>query len=322
MNLMEMLAYAMLLSPAVVVLMDVLTERRKEAVAVLHAAAVTAAGVWMALRVSQESIMIPMVIAGTLGMVYAVNRLRGVAKFCTALPSAAFLLLAVAEAMPGIGVWARYRDYFYLLFNIATFIAPFVLLWHVWRQLPLCYDGLRDGAWRNEGVPLVARYRLLGGIAILALLATVWLTAQFTQIRETIAFQANSSLLAVHTELKELDHTMTRVRAGDRHEGDQYYVHMYLREWQSEMRRLSAIRISVGLSDVEAAHALTETIPNGVRSLFYEERYEDALAVVHAVLRAIETDFRLGGLSGDAYQGAVDRIMQAINQAGLSDYFN
>ncbi len=322
MNLMEILAFAMLLSPAIVVLMDLLADNRRQTATVVHGLTILATGVWMVLKVSQESIMIPMVIAGTLGMVYAGNRLRGLAKFCVALPSAAFLMLAVAEAMPGIGLWARYKDYFYLLFNIASFVVPFVLAWHVWRQLPLCYDGLRGGRWRDEGVPLVVRYRLLAFIAVMALLSLVWLTSQFTHIREIIAFQANSSLLAVHTELKELDHAITRISAGDQNEGDDYYVHMYLREWQSEMRRLNSIRSSLGRADVEAAHALAETIPNGVRSLFYEERHEDALEVLRASIRAIETDFRLGGLSSNAYQGAYDRIMQAIAQADLADYFD
>ncbi|HSL93890.1 MAG TPA: hypothetical protein VK905_04735 [Bacillota bacterium] len=153
MNLMEILVYAMLLSPAIVVLMDLLAGHSRQALTVVHGLSVVAAGVWMVLRVSQASIMIPMVIAGTLGMVYAVNRLRGVAKFCAALPSAAFLMLAVAEAMPGIGVWARYKDYFYLLFNVFSFVVPFVLAWHILCQLLHCYSVLRGGRWRDEGVP-------------------------------------------------------------------------------------------------------------------------------------------------------------------------
>ncbi len=322
MNLMEILVYAMLLSPAMVVLMDLLAERSRRALTVVHGLSVVGTGVWLVFRVSQASIMIPMVIAGTLGMVYAVNQLRGVAKFCTALPSAAFLMLAVAEAMPGIGIWARYKDYFYLLFSIASFAVPFVLAWHIWRQLPLCYDGLRGGRWRDDGVPLVVRYRFLAGLAVLGIVATVWLTYRYTESREALAYQANASLLAMHTELKELDHTIGRIMSGDNQEGDIYYVHMYLRELQAAVRRLNSIHQSVGLLQDDSQHTMAETVPDGVRKLFYEGRHSEALTVIRAIIWAIESDLRVGGMSQPAYLSAVDSIMRAISEAGLADYFD
>jgi hypothetical protein len=203
--------------------------------------------------------------------------------------------------------------------NIGFFLIPPLLIWHLWLVLPLAYDALRGGNWSPDTVPLVARYRILALIAVVSLLANIWLYWQWGDYRAMARQQAGNALYSMHSQLKYVDHYLTYRDQEGFSDWEVWYTEHVQRYAKAAYDVAHAVQRKSGVSDGSPLYFFAYTVPHGLTvALEREAELSDAgaaeiKAVLAASIAALEGAINSRNpLAADTYQDAFDQVLDQL----------
>ena len=306
-----------IMAPALVAVSDALGRREDRTSRLLISLAMLLLGVITVFSLDKTYLGTLLLGSGALALFYSQRWLKGMGKLTVLLAGGALMLIVLAEALPGIGLWARYKAYFYFLFNVGVFTVPPLLLWHLWSSLPLMLDALRGGNWRETGVPVQVRYRLLSGLTVVLLLSSTWLLSAYSTQRGLIRTVVQGE---VQTMLSELEYVQLVLQASGQDAVREAFYHV--KSYQMAARRLSSVLSPAGYVLGGEHHTLAQVLPEGMRELMLAGRLADAAAVATALREAIAEESSLAVLGSTRYKRMADAILSFINSAGLTAYFD
>lgn len=255
-----------------------------------------------------------MLLPGTVLLTHS-GRMSGLGQFIAFFGWVMLCGVAIGQLAPQM----RIAEIGYLPASIGFFLIPPLLLWHLWRVLPLAYDALRGGSWVEQGVPLRARYALLSAIALVALATACYFGWQWNEQRKVFAQQASQDLYTMWYELKMADHLLTspdmRIHPDWREEAAEH-VRSYKR---AASRVTTFLRLK---SDDSQFRFLNSTIPgrfleiSDYRLSLSEDDVQSFSVVLKASIEALEAAVNSGRpLSPETYRVAADRIQEQLQEA-------
>lgn len=222
----------------------------------------------------------------------------------------------------------RIGELAYLPVNVAFWVIPVLLLWHLWSVLPLVYDTIRGGIWAGSGVPLSARYSFLVVIVIVSVIANAFLYWQWTDYREMLRRQEGEALLGMRYELKMVDHWLAM-------RGEQGLLDWAPRitsQLENYGREVSDLKLSLrinGIATVSPLYFLTRTLPGGVAQAvergdeLSEADVTSLQAAIRASVEAIEAAIEdRRPLSSDTYRKIVDQILAELEGTDALQLFD
>jgi len=252
-----------------------------------------------------------MLLPGTVLLTHS-GRMRGLGQFIAFFGWLMLCGLAIGQLAPQM----RLAEVGYLPANVGFFLIPPLLLWHLWRVLPLAYDGLRGGNWVEEGVPLRARYTLPSVIALGALATACYFGWQWNEQRRIFAQEAGQELYNMWYQLKMADHLLTSpdMRSHpDRREEAAEHVRSYKR---AVSRVTTFLRLK---SEDNQFRFLNSAIPGRFLEIadyqlsLSEDDIQSFGSVLKATIEALEVAVNSGRpLSPETYRVAADRIQERL----------
>ncbi|MDP3488024.1 MAG: hypothetical protein Q8S19_08865 [Bacillota bacterium] len=326
---MNLLFYLMFAGPFIVILLDIVSAKNATRnQAVIGYAAFALAIISLLYRDSQLFSWIILAPA-TLGVIYATQRLNGLSSFLVVLPSFSLLCMSLANTMPRLNSpYYRYTEMLYLPQNIATFVVPPLLIWHLWDRLPYTFDGLRKGNWSETGVPLLARHRFLAIIALVSLMTNFFFLTRMTSYKEKLNYQVSTATYTMFSEFDQAAHLLT-YRDSEVFEDWQPRVLRHLEAYRSAARRVNQMVVSGGIATNSQFHFLAETLPQGLQGALWQkgtlnpEDFTKLVAVIKAFLEALEMNYRPNNaLSPVLYQRVADHVLKAMKDSDALIFFD
>lgn len=329
---MNLLAYVFYFGPFVILLCDLITARdsnwhRKT----ICFAALILAAVGAFLMARGDSATWAMAVASQLALINS-KWLKGLPRFIVTFASISLICAALGTFAPDIGNPAfQYYEMLYLPANAAVWILPPLIIWYLWHRLPLAFDSLRGGTWTTDGVPLVAKHRLLAVVMLCSLAINLLLYDQWLGQREINKQEINSALINLHTQLGQLQNIL----AYPNYEQD-------FSDWQSDAvwttqtYQIAATgmaslvhRKGVASTNTSALHFLSRTLPEGITAVLQQtdpqEAQADSKQVAAAVTAIRDALFDASGhlplLKESVYQQAVDQALGQLKSTDALHFF-
>ncbi|MGI6344283.1 MAG: hypothetical protein ACOX18_04340 [Bacillota bacterium] len=202
----RMIAYAALGGPFLVVLLDLLILRQVTLPRKWLGIALAALGMVAVpfIALGDGSIPIWLILVPGLLLLSHFRSMQGLGRYPAILGWLELCSLVIGVLVPEtyLGVLAGF------VAVAARLVIPALSLWYLWLTLPLVYDTFRGGDWAEKGIPLIARYRWLAAIALVALISAGWLGWQMASYRAVLVGQENALLHDMRWKLDGMEHSL------------------------------------------------------------------------------------------------------------------
>ena len=327
---MTLLAYTFYLGPFVLMLFDLITARdsnwhRK---AICFAALILAAIGAFFMTWGDAAIWV-LATASVLALIYS-KWLHGLPRFIVTFAGISFICMALGTYSPDIGDPAfRYYEMLFLPANAAVWILPPLIIWYLWHRLPLVFDSLRGGTWATEGVPLLARHRLLAVAMLCSLAINIFLYVQWLGQNETIKQEVSNTLITMNAQLYRLEHLLTYPDYDQQLADWQKDAITSTQTYQTAATRMTSLVHRKGIASTSALYFLSRSFPEGITAILQQtdpqETQADAKQVAAAVTAIRDALFDASGhlplLKESVYQQAVDQALGQLESTDALHFF-
>ena len=214
------------------------------------------------------------------------------------------------------------------IFNLATFVVPPLLIWHLWDRLPYAFDALRNGKWSETGVPLMARYKVLAGILLISLIANFFLYTRFTSYRDKVSYQVSTATYRMYSELDQAAFLLT-------YRNDEAFadwlprVVQHLNEYRNATRRVNQMVVAGSVAQSSQFYFLSDTIPEGIQGALRQtdtletEDFSKIVVVIKAIMEGLEKYYSpTTALSPALYESIADHVLKAMQDSEAVTMFD
>lgn len=327
---MTLLAYVFYLGPFVIMLFDLIiawdNNWYRKAICL---AALILASIGIFFMTWGDSAIWVVATASVLALFYS-RWLHELPRFIVTFAGISFICMALGTNSPNIGYPAyRYYEMLFLPVNVALWVLPPLIVWYLWHALPLVFDSLRGGTWAAEGVPLLARYRLLA-VAMLCLLATnILLYMLWLGQNETIKQEVNSTLITMNAQLYRLESLLTYPDVDQQFSNWQADAITSTQTFQTAATKMASLVHRKGIASTTALYFLSRTFPEGITAVLQQADPQEVQAdskQVSAAVTAIKNAFfgasgKLPLLKESTYQQAVDQALSQLQDSNALNFF-